>query len=135
MPTVPASSGRGGSTATRVMRWMWNHSPNSSSSGTPMCTNTKSENRRSLTAPEPRKLRAIGVGMKGRASIHSALAMAENWPSWSQLSQKPPIAVTKAKPISGTPVSQLKRRKPRSCPCSHSRSRCRPIASTIRSAL
>ncbi len=34
------------------------------------------------------------------------------------------MALTKTKPISGTPVSQGKRRTPRSWPCSHSRSRC-----------
>ena len=44
----PSASGRGGITAARVRRWMWNHSPNSSSSGTPRWTKTKSENRRSL---------------------------------------------------------------------------------------
>ena len=73
----PSASGRGGSTAARVMRWTWNHSPNSISSGAPMCTNTKSENRRSLTAPSTRKLRASGAASNGSASSHSAVAMAE----------------------------------------------------------
>ena len=76
--TRPSASARGGITAARVMRWMWNHSPNSSSSGTPMCTKTKSENRRSLTASTARKLRASGAAIKGSASNHSRLAMAEN---------------------------------------------------------
>ena len=113
---------------------MWNQRPNSSSSGTPMCTKMKSEKRRSFTASSARKLRVSGAASIGNASSHSAVAIAENWPSWSQLIQKPPIAPTKTKPISGTPVSQGKRRMPRSCPCSHSRSRCRPIASTSTSA-
>ena len=77
-----------------------------------MCTNTNSENSRSLTASTPRKLRASGAPSSGSASSHSAVAMAENWPSWSQCSQKPPIALAKANSSSGTPVSQEKRRMP-----------------------
>ena len=32
---MPTASRRGGNTAARLMRWMWNQSPNTSSSGTP----------------------------------------------------------------------------------------------------
>ncbi len=128
------ASARGGQTAARVRRWMWNHRPNTSISGRPMCTKTNSENRRSLTAPTARKLRAIADETTGSASTHSAVAVAEYWPSWSQLIQKPPMAIAKTMPISGTPVSQAKRRTPRSWRCSHSRSRCSAIAITITSA-
>ena len=47
---VPSASARGGKTSARLMRWTWNHRPKISSSGTPIWTNTKSENSRSLTA-------------------------------------------------------------------------------------
>ena len=109
---VPQASARGGNTAARLRRWMWNHRPNSSSSGTPRWMNMNSENSRSATAPAVRKLRAIGDPKTGSQSSHSAVAMAENWPSWSQLSQKPPTPLAKANSSSGTPVSQEKRRKP-----------------------
>ena len=122
---APAPARRGGNTAARVRRWMWNHSPNTSSSGTPRCTKTNSENRRSPTAPTVRKLRASGAARSGSASSHSAVAMAENWPSWSQLSQKPPIALTKAKHASAARRSATRSAESRgSGRCSHSRSRC-----------
>ena len=76
--SVPSASARGGNTAARLMRWMWNHSPNTSNSGTPMCTKTNSENSRSLTAATLRKLRVSGAASSGSASIHSAVACAEN---------------------------------------------------------
>ena len=110
---LPTASARAGNTAARLMRWMWNHRPNTSSKGTPRWTNTNSEKSRSLTAVLARKLRASGVAKSGSQSSSSALAVAENWPSWSQLSQKPPTALTTANSSSGTPVSQEKRRNPR----------------------
>ncbi len=109
---VASASGRGGNTAARVSRCTWNHRPKIIISATPRWTKTKSENSRSPTAPTVRKLRASGVASSGSASSHSAVATAENWPSWSQLSQKPPIALTKANTINGTPVSHEKRRMP-----------------------
>ena len=101
-----ALTGRVGHTAARVRRWMWNHSANSSSSGTPRWTKTKSENRRSLTAASTRKLRANGAASSGRLSIHSAVAIAEYWPSWSQCNQKPPMALANTSRMGGSPVSQ-----------------------------
>ena len=62
-----SASARGGNTAARLMRWMWNHSPNTSSSGTPRWTKTNSENRRSLTAAALRKLRVSGEAKIGSA--------------------------------------------------------------------
>ena len=94
------------------MRWMWNHNANTDSSGTPRCTNTSSEKRRSLSAAALRKLRVNGAANKGNQSSHSAVASAENWPSWSQFNQKPPIALMKTSSSKGTPVSHKKRRKP-----------------------
>ena len=41
-----------------------------------MCTNTNSENSRSLTASAPRKLRVNGDPNSGNRSSHSALATA-----------------------------------------------------------
>ena len=79
--TQPPARRRGGNTAARLMRWMWNHNPNTSSSGTPRCTKTNSENSRSLTAAVLRKLRVSGEPKTGSASSNSAVAMAENWPS------------------------------------------------------
>ena len=95
------------------MRWTWNHRPNSISKGTPRCTKTNKENNRSLTAAALRKLRVSGDAKNGHQSNHSAVARAEYWPSWSQLSHKPQLALTKAKPSKGTPVNHEKRRKAR----------------------
>ena len=61
------ASARGGNTAARLMRWMWNHRPNTSSSGTPRWMKTSSENRRSLTDAASRKLRVSGVAKSGSA--------------------------------------------------------------------
>ena len=48
----------------------------------------------------------------GKASSHSAVAMAENWPSRSQLSQKPTMPAPKPNSSKGTPVSQENLRNP-----------------------
>ena len=52
----------------------------------PMCRNTSSEKNRSVSTPG-RKLRVAGVLKIGSQSNHSALATAENRPSWSHTSQ------------------------------------------------
>ena len=62
-----------------------------------------------VSAPQMGKVReltaSLGACHPDTATLRIAVAMAENWPRRSQLSQKPPIALTKARATSGTPVS------------------------------
>src|SRR3546814_5507931 len=75
---------------------------------------TSNENSRSETASTLTKLRVSAAVNSGSSSSSSALATAAYWPSRSQPSQKPPIALIYTNTSRGTPVNQLARRKPRS---------------------
>jgi hypothetical protein len=79
-------------------------------------------------------LRANGLLRIGSMSSHSAVAMAENCPSLSQCSQKPPTALTAIIGSSAAPVHHEKRRNQRQRPYSASRSRCRIVKTTKASA-